>query len=169
MAKDEDAIAKSAISIPVSQILIYGFATLFIGLAGHLLATPEQVGADDNILPVLMLLHSNWFVAALVMAAAIAAGISTINAMLLVSSPDRIPGPCIIKQKGKISDKQNMLYPEALYLLLQWFAELWHLTRRKHWYRSYRMLRIQDWRSWHRHFYLVYIGKAVQEQVQHLE
>lgn len=35
MAKDEDAIAKSAISIPVSQILIYGFATLFIGLAGH--------------------------------------------------------------------------------------------------------------------------------------
>ena len=86
MAKDEDAIAKSAISIPVSQILIYGFATLFIGLAGHLLATPEQVGAADNILPVLMLLHSNWFVAALVMAAAIAAGISTINAMLLVSS-----------------------------------------------------------------------------------
>lgn len=64
MAKDEDAIAKSAISIPVSQILIYGVATLFIGLAGHLLATPEQVGAADNILPVLMLLHSNWLVAA---------------------------------------------------------------------------------------------------------
>lgn len=55
MAKDEDAIAKSAISIPVSQILIYGFATLFIGLAGHLLATPEQVGAADNILPVLII------------------------------------------------------------------------------------------------------------------
>ncbi len=101
MAKDEDAIAKSAISIPVSQILIYGFATLFIGLAGHLLATPEQVGADDNILPVLMLLHSNWFVAALVMAAAIAAGISTINAMLLVSSQIVSQDLVLLNKKGK--------------------------------------------------------------------
>ena len=86
MAKDEDALAKSAISIPVSQILIYGFATLFIGLAGHLLLQPQQVGAADNVLPLLMTTRSKWFIAALVMAAAIAAGISTINAMLLVSS-----------------------------------------------------------------------------------
>ena len=124
------------------------------------MATPEQVGAADNILPVLMLLHSNWFVAALVMAAAIAAGISTINAMLLVSSQIVSQDLVLLNKKGKISDKQNMLLSRSI---------VWHLTRRKHWYRSYRMLRIQDWRSWHRHFYLVYIGKAVQEQVQHLE
>lgn len=118
MAKDEDAIAKSAISIPVSQILIYGFATLFIGLAGHLLATPEQVGAADNILPVLMLLHSNWFVAALVMASAIAAGISTINAMLLVSSQIVSQDCVLLNKKGKISDKQNMLLSRSIVLAI---------------------------------------------------
>ena len=118
MAKDEDAIAKSAISIPVSQILIYGFATLFIGLAGHLLATPEQVGAADNILPVLMLLHSNWLVAALVMAAAIAAGISTINAMLLVSSQIVSQDLVLLNHKGKISDKQNMLLSRGIVLAI---------------------------------------------------
>src|SRR5699024_2555438 len=32
MAKDEKALARSAISIPASQVLIFGFSTLFIGL-----------------------------------------------------------------------------------------------------------------------------------------
>ena len=99
MAKDEDAIAKSAISIPVSQILIYGFATLFIGLAGHLLATPEQVGAADNILPVLMLLHSNWLVAALVMAAAIAAGQAPVSGC-------PVGGPEVAKQVAAIMGQE---------------------------------------------------------------
>lgn len=114
MAKDEDALAKSAISIPVSQILIYGFATLFIGLAGHLLATPEQIGAADNVLPILMTTHSKWYIAALVMAAAIAAGISTINAMLLVSSQIVSQDLVLLNKKGKISEKKNMLLSRGI-------------------------------------------------------
>ena len=95
MAKDEDALAKSAISIPVSQILIYGFATLFIGLAGHLLLQPQQVGAAD-------------------MAAAIAAGISTINAMLLVSSQIVSQDLILINGKGRISEKKNMILSRTI-------------------------------------------------------
>lgn len=114
MAKDEDALAKSAISIPVSQILIYGFATLFIGLAGHLLLQPEQVGAADNILPLLMTTRSKWFIAALVMAAAIAAGISTINAMLLVSSQIVSQDLILMNGKGRISETKNMILSRTI-------------------------------------------------------
>jgi len=114
MAKDEDALAKSAISIPVSQILIYGFATLFIGLAGHLLLQPEQVGAADNVLPLLMTTRSKWFIAALVMAAAIAAGISTINAMLLVSSQIVSQDLILINGKNRISEKKNMILSRTI-------------------------------------------------------
>ena len=118
MAKDENALAKSAISIPVSQILIYGFATLFIGFAGHLLLTPEQIGAADNVLPVMMTIHSNWFIAALVMAAAIAAGISTINAMLLVSSQIVSQDLILLNKKGMISEKKNMLLSRTIVLVI---------------------------------------------------
>ena len=118
MAKDENALAKSAISIPVSQILIYGFATLFIGLAGHILVSPDQVGAADNILPVLMTTRSKWYIAALVMAAAMAAGISTINAMLLVTSQIVSQDLILINRKGKISEKQNMLLSRFIVLVI---------------------------------------------------
>ena len=63
MARDEEALARSAISIPISQLLIYGFSTLFIGLAGHILVSASEVHAADNILPILMLKYSNWFIA----------------------------------------------------------------------------------------------------------
>ena len=118
MAKDEDALAKSAISIPVSQILIYGFATLFIGLAGHLLLQPQQVGAADNVLPLLMTTRSKWFIAALVMAAAIAAGISTINAMLLVSSQIVSQDLILINGKGRISEKKNMILSRTIVFII---------------------------------------------------
>ena len=118
MAKDEDALAKSAISIPVSQILIYGFATLFIGLAGHLLVQPDQVGAADNILPILMTTRSKWFIAALVMAAAIAVGISTINAMLLVSSQIVSQDLILLNGKGKISETKNMLLSRTIVFVI---------------------------------------------------
>lgn len=118
MAKDEDALAKSAISIPLSQILIYGFATLFIGLAGHLLLQPQQVGAADNVLPLLMTTRSKWFIAALVMAAAIAAGISTINAMLLVSSQIVSQDLILINGKGRISEKKNMILSRTIVFII---------------------------------------------------
>lgn len=118
MAKDEDALAKSAVSIPVSQILIYGFATLFIGLAGHLLLQPEQVGAADNVLPILMTTRSQWVIAALVMAAAIAAGISTINAMLLVSSQIVSQDLILLNGKGRITEKQNMVLSRTIVFMI---------------------------------------------------
>ena len=112
MAKDEDALAKSAISIPLSQILIYGFAT------GHLLLQPQQVGAADNVLPLLMTTRSKWFIAALVMAAAIAAGISTINAMLLVSSQIVSQDLILINGKGRISEKKNMILSRTIVFII---------------------------------------------------
>lgn len=108
MARDEEALARSAISIPISQLLIYGFSTLFIGLAGHILVSASEVHAADNILPILMLKYSNWFIAALIMAAAIAAGISTINAMLLVSSQLVSQDLILLTRRGRISNEQNM-------------------------------------------------------------
>lgn len=107
MAKDEKAIARSAISIPVSQILIFGFSTLFIGLAGHQLLT--GVEAADTVLPLMMRNYSNWFFAALIMAAAISAGLSTINSMLLVSSQIVSQDLILLSKKDKVSDSKNMV------------------------------------------------------------
>lgn len=118
MAKDEKALAKSAISIPVSQLLIFGFSTLFIGLAGHLLIDPAELGAADNILPMVMMKYSSWVITALVMAAAIAAGISTINAMLLVSSQIVSQDMILLNKKGKISDQQNMKLSRAIVFVI---------------------------------------------------
>lgn len=118
MAKDAKALSKSAISIPVSQILIYGFATLFIGLAGHILVDPSQVSAADNILPMLMTTRSQWYIAALVMAAAIAAGVSTINAMLLVSSQIVSQDLILINHKTRISQRTNMILSRTIVMVI---------------------------------------------------
>lgn len=118
MAKDVKALSKSAVSIPVSQILIYGFATLFIGLAGHILVDPSQVSAADNILPILMTTRSKWYIAALVMAAAIAAGVSTINAMLLVSSQIVSQDLILINRKNRISQRSNMILSKTIVLII---------------------------------------------------
>lgn len=108
MAKDKKAIAMSAISIPVSQVLIYAFSTLFVGLAGHQLL--GQVEAADNVLPMMMMNYSNWIIAAIIMAAAIAAGMSTINSMLLEIS--KIVSQDLVLHKKKstvnLSDTENM-------------------------------------------------------------
>lgn len=116
MAKDKKALATSAISIPVSQILIFGFATLFIGLAGHQLLT--DISAPDNVLPTLMIKYSNWFVTALVMSAAIAAGTSTINAMLLATSQIVSQDLILLNKKNKITDKQNMILSRFIVLII---------------------------------------------------
>lgn len=118
MAKDEKALARSAISIPVSQLLIFGFSTLFIGLAGNILIDPAEVKAADNILPMLMLRHTNWLVAALIMAAAMAAGISTINAMLLASSQLVSQDLILLGRRDKISDEQNIKLSRIIVLVV---------------------------------------------------
>ncbi|MCH4208075.1 MAG: sodium:solute symporter family protein [Solobacterium sp.] len=118
MAKDEKALAKSAISIPVSQLLIFGFSTLFIGLAGHILVNAGDLSAADNVLPVLMLQNFNWVGAALIMAAAIAAGMSTINSMLLAVSQIMSQDLILINKKGKISDSQNMKLSRTVVLIV---------------------------------------------------
>lgn len=118
MAKDEKALARSAISIPVSQVLIYGFATLFIGLAGHHLINANELTAADNILPMMMTQYSNWLIAALVMAAAISAGMSTINSMLLVSSQIVSQDLVLLGRKNKVSDKLNIIISRAIILIM---------------------------------------------------
>lgn len=108
MAKDEKALARSAISIPVSQLLIFGFSTLFIGLAGHILIDPSELSAADNVLPMIMVQDFNWVGAALIMAAAIAAGMSTINSMLLAVAQIMSQDLILINRKNEVSDAQNM-------------------------------------------------------------
>lgn len=114
MAKDEKALSRSALSIPVSQVLIYGFSTLFIGIAGHRLL--GKVDAADNVLPLLMNNYANWFLAALIMAAAVAAGMSTINSMILVSS--QIVSQDLILMKRKVTDKQNLILSRTIILTI---------------------------------------------------
>ncbi|QBD84563.1 sodium:solute symporter family protein [Clostridium tetani] len=116
MAKDEKALSRSALSIPVSQVLIYGFATLFIGLAGHQLI--GKVDAADNVLPILMNNHANWFLAALIMAAAVAAGMSTINSMILVTSQIVSQDLILMKKKDKVTDKQNLILSRIIILTI---------------------------------------------------
>lgn len=116
MAKDKKALALSAISIPVSQILIFGFSTLFIGLAGHELLT--DVKAADNVLPMLMMNYSNWILAALIMAAAIAAGTSTINAMLLATSQIVSQDLVLMNRKNTISDRNNLILSRVIVLIV---------------------------------------------------
>lgn len=106
MAKDKKAIAMSAISIPVSQVLIYAFSTLFVGLAGHQLL--GQLEAADNVLPTMMVNYSNWFVAAIIMAAATAAGMSTINSMLLEISKIVSQDLVLYRKKDTVTDEENM-------------------------------------------------------------
>ncbi len=122
MAKDENALAKSAISIPVSQILIFGFSTLFIGIAGHQLLT--DVKAADTVLPLMMRNYSHWFIAALIMAAAISAGMSTINSMLLVSSQIVSQDLILLNKKEKVSDSKNMLISRIVVFSLAVVAAL---------------------------------------------
>lgn len=118
MAKDSKALARSAISIPISMIVIYGFAALFTGLSGHLLLNASEVGAADNVLPLLMTHYSSWLIAALIMAAAMAAGLSTINAMLLVTSQIVSQDLILFGRKTKISDKQNMLLSRTIIFIM---------------------------------------------------
>lgn len=116
MAKDENAIAKSGISIPVSQVILFGFSGLFVGLSGHLLAS--DFGAADNVLPTLIKQYSNWVVAALIMAAAIAAGMSTINSMLLATSQYLSQDVILLNKKTTISQEQNMKIARIVIVVL---------------------------------------------------
>lgn len=116
MAEDEKALVMSALSIPVSQIVIYATAGLFIGLSGHVLLT--DVGAPDNVLPLLMNQYANWFVAALVIAASIAAGISTINSMILVSA--QLVSQDILKtlRREKLTDSKEVVVSRIIAFLI---------------------------------------------------
>lgn len=120
MAKDANSLAKSAVSVPVSQVLIFGFSALFIGLAGHELLT--GVERADSVLPILMTQYTNWFFAALIMAAALSAGLSTINAMLLSCAQIVSQDLIFYKNRDQVSDKKNMQVSRAVVVLLSIIA-----------------------------------------------
>ncbi|MDU3153186.1 MAG: sodium:solute symporter family protein, partial [Anaerococcus hydrogenalis] len=116
MAKDTNSLTKSAISVPVSQILIFGFSALFIGLAGHNLL--QAIERSDQVLPIMMTKYSNWWVSALVMAAAISAGMSTINAMLLSCSQIVSQDLIFFHRKDKISDDKNLKISRIIIVII---------------------------------------------------
>ena len=118
MAKDEKALSRSAFSIPLSMIIIYGVAALFIGLAGHILIPASEVTAADNILPMMMTRYSHWLVAALIMGAAMSAGLSTMNAMLLVTSQIVSQDLILFKRKDQVTDKQNMFLSRIIIIAI---------------------------------------------------
>lgn len=126
MAKDTSSLAKSAISIPVSQVLIFGFSALFIGLAGHnLLGTVERA---DQVLPIMMTQNTSWVVAALVMAAAISAGMSTINAMLLSCAQLVSQDLIFFNKKDKISNVTNMRVSRIIIIVIAIIASIVAIT-----------------------------------------
>lgn len=122
MAKDGKSLAKSAISVPVSQLLIFGFSALFIGLAGHQLLA--EVGRADQVLPVLMTQYTNWVVAAVIMAAALSAGLSTINAMLLSCAQIVSQDLIFYKNRDTVSDEKNMKVSRTVVVVLSIIAAL---------------------------------------------
>jgi len=116
MAKDEKALVTSALSIPVSQIVIYATSTLLIGLSGHVLL--GKIDVADNVLPLLMNKYTNWVVAAIVIAASIAAGVSTINSMVLVSSQILSQDVVKLLSKKERSDEQGIRLSRILTLII---------------------------------------------------
>lgn len=122
MAKDTKALAKSAISVPVSQVLIFGFSALFIGLAGRNL--PLDIERADQLLPLMMEENTSWLIAALVMAAAISAGMSTINAMLLSCSQLVSQDLIFFNNKNKISNEKNMRVSRVIIIIIALVASI---------------------------------------------
>ena len=116
MAKDAKSLSKSAISVPVSQVLIFGFSALLIGLAAHQLLS--GVDRADSVLPLMMIQYSNWFIAALVMAAAISAGMSTINSMLLSSAQIVSQDLIFYNTRDTVSDKKNLKISRIVIVIL---------------------------------------------------
>lgn len=80
-AGDERSLASSAISIPISQLLIFVTSVLFTGLAGWIIY--GQINAPDTLVPRLLADYTPWWLAALLMAGVIGAGRSTIDSMML--------------------------------------------------------------------------------------
>lgn len=116
MAKDEKAISTSAMAVPISQIVIFATSGLFIGLSGHLLL--QNLEVPDNVVPVLMNQYTNWFVASLVMAASIAAGMSTINSMILVCSQMFTQDIIIPFMRRKLREEENLLISRIVTLVI---------------------------------------------------
>ncbi|MDD7305756.1 MAG: sodium:solute symporter family protein [Peptoniphilaceae bacterium] len=122
MAKDTNSLAKSAISVPVSQVLIFGFSALFIGLAGHNML--GNLDRADQVLPIMMIENTSWIVAALVMAAAMSAGLSTINAMLLSCAQLVSQDLIFFNKKEKISNRTNMRVSRIIIVLIAIIASI---------------------------------------------
>lgn len=118
MAKDEKALASSASTMPISLIIIYALSALFTGLAAHQLLSPSEVTAADNVLPLLMNKYTNWLVAALVIAAAMSAGMSTINSMLLSTSQIVSQDLILFGRRTQISDRQNMRLSRIIVIVI---------------------------------------------------
>ncbi|MDK2924477.1 MAG: sodium/pantothenate symporter [Bacillota bacterium] len=106
MAKDEKAIARSALGIPVSQIVIFATSGLFLGLAGQVLL--GKIPAPDKVVPLLLVKYTSWWLAAVILAGSIAAGVSTINSMILVIAQMFTQDLMIPMLRRKLTEAENL-------------------------------------------------------------
>jgi len=84
-AKDKKSIYASAAAIPISQLWLFGIAAPLLAMAGYI-TYGSGVGAPDQIVPMLLADYLPIAVGAILLSGAIAAGMSTVDSMILVIS-----------------------------------------------------------------------------------
>ena len=84
-ARDKKSIYASSLAIPISQIFLFMIAGPILGFAGFLTFGPG-VEAPDQIVPMLMREYVPLAIGSFIMAGAIAAGMSTVDSMILAIS-----------------------------------------------------------------------------------
>ena len=84
-AKDKKSIYASAAAIPISQLWLFGIAAPLLAMAGYI-TYGSGVKAPDQIVPMLLADYLPIVVGAVLLSGAIAAGMSTVDSMILVIS-----------------------------------------------------------------------------------
>ncbi|RLE57869.1 MAG: sodium:solute symporter family protein [Thermoprotei archaeon] len=115
-AKDKRGIAACAIGMPLSQIIIFCTSALFAGIAAAVLY-PGLKRPDYALMQLLTATMPLWLIA-VIMSGCLAAGMSTIDSMLLVSSQMVVKDIVIEGLRTRISEKAavrlSMLISAAL-------------------------------------------------------
>lgn len=117
-ADDERSLASSAISIPLSQLVIFVTSVLFAGLAGWIIY--GQVNNPDALMPSLLNDYVPWWLAAFLVAGIIGAGRSTIDSMMLTLS--QILSVDFISDVYEMSESQQTWISRGLTLVMMVLA-----------------------------------------------
>ena len=120
-AKNQDAIARTMLFYPLICTIVF-FLPISVGVMGHL-SFPDLVGKEaDRILPMTLTLISGDFMAALVLAAGLAALMSTMDSQLLTLSSiftqDILPSISKSKAQTSLSGRLFVVFLSIAGLLL---------------------------------------------------